>query len=95
MDNDYEVNDEGNDNLVNGIIAIVGFLFGVGGVACGVDQYQKRKKEQEENRARLQENDATLAANEQLLTALKARLNDKNGQIYALDALLRTRASER
>jgi len=79
------------------IVAAVGALLGIGGTAYGVDQHQKRKKEQAANRARLQQIEAELALKEQQLASLHALLGDKNEQVRVLAAevaRLRTAASE-
>ncbi|QRK08551.1 hypothetical protein JQX13_53155 [Archangium violaceum] len=68
------------------IVAAVGVLLGIGGTAYGVDQHQKRKKEQAANRARLQQLEAELAAKEQQLALLRALLGDKNEQVRILAA---------
>ncbi|MBK8997364.1 MAG: hypothetical protein IPM35_16670 [Myxococcales bacterium] len=79
------------------IAAAVLALLGIGGTAYGVDQHQKRKKEQAANRARLQQIEAELALKEQQLASLHALLGDKNEQVRALAAevvRLRNAASE-
>ncbi|ATB29951.1 hypothetical protein [Melittangium boletus] len=68
------------------IVAAVGSLLGIGGTAYGVDQHQKRKKEQAANRARLQQLEAELATKEQQLASLRAFLGDKNEQVRILVA---------
>lgn len=80
------------------IVAAIGVLLGIGGTAYGVDQHQKRKKEQAANRARLQQLEAELAAKEEDLASLQARLGDKNEQVLILAAevaQLRTSAAYR
>jgi chromosome segregation ATPase len=79
------------------IVAAVGCLLGIGGTAYGVDQHQKRKKEQGANRARLQQIEAELASKEQQLASLQALLGDKNEQVRILAAeiaRLRSAANE-
>ncbi len=68
------------------IVAAVGALLGIGGTAYGVDQHQKRKKEQAANRARLRRIEAELASKEQQLATLQALLGDKNEQVRILAA---------
>lgn len=68
------------------IVAAVGALLGIGGFAYGVDQHQKRMKEQAVNRARLQQIEAELASKEQQLASLQALLRDKNKQVRILAA---------
>ena len=68
------------------IVAAVGTLLGIGGTAYGVDQHQKRKKEQSANRARLQQIEAELASKEKQLASLQALLGDKNEQVRILVA---------
>lgn len=68
------------------IVAAVGALLGIGGTAYGVDQHQKRKREQAANRARLQQIEAELASKEQQLASLQALLGDKNEQVRILAA---------
>jgi capsule polysaccharide export protein KpsE/RkpR len=68
------------------IVAAVGVLLGIGGTAYGVDQHQKRKKEQAANRARLQQLEAELATKELQLASLRALLGDKNEQVRILAA---------
>lgn len=67
--------------IVAGII--VG-LIGVGGAAFGVDQQQKRKKEQASFRAQLQTLNARLSGKEAELAELCARLGEKNEQVRVL-----------
>lgn len=68
------------------IVAAVGTLLGIGGTAYGVDQHQKRKKEQSAHRARLQQIEAELASKEQQLASVRASLGDKNAQVRILAA---------
>ena len=75
-----------NGKVIAGIIAAIGALFGIGGVVYGADQHDKRKKEQEENRARLKQIEAELATKEQQLESLQALLGDKNEQVRVLAA---------
>lgn len=86
-----------NPAVILRIAAAVLALLGIGGTAYGVDQHQKRKKEQAANRARLQQIEAELALKEQQLASLHALLGDKNEQVRALAAevvRLRNAASE-
>lgn len=79
------------------IVAAAGFLLGVGGTAYGVDQHQKRRKEQSANRACLQQVEAEVASKEQQLGLLQALLSDKNEQVreFAAEvAQLRNAANE-
>ena len=64
----------------------IGGLLGTGGVAYGVDQHQKRKKEQAAHRARLRQFEAELATKEQQLESLQALLGTKNEQVRILAA---------
>jgi capsule polysaccharide export protein KpsE/RkpR len=79
------------------IVAAIGALLGIGGTAYGVDQHQKRKKEQAASRARLQQIEGELASKEQQLASLQALLGDKNEQVRILAAevtRLRNEANE-
>ncbi len=75
-----------NPLMIWRIVAAVGALLGIGGMAYGADQHQKRKKEQAENRVRLQQIDDELASKEQQLDTLRASLGDKNEQVRILVA---------
>lgn len=75
-----------NPLVILRIVAAIGTLLGIGGTAYGVDQHQKRKKEQAENRVRLQQIEAELASKEQQLATLRASLGEKNEQVRMLAA---------
>lgn len=66
------------------IIAAIGALFGIGGVAYGVDQHKKRKNEQVANRARLRKIESELALKERQLAALHVQLGNKDVQVRVL-----------
>ena len=68
------------------IVAAVGCLLGIGGVAYGVDQHQKRENEQAANRARLRQIEAELASKEQQFASLQVLLGEKNEQVRILAA---------
>lgn len=77
-------------------LAAAGGLLGVAGVAFGVDQHVKRKREQRANRARLQEIEEELASKEAELTILASTLGEKNDQVRILAVeieMLRDQAS--
>jgi capsule polysaccharide export protein KpsE/RkpR len=66
------------------IFRVIVALLGVGGVAYGVDQGQKRSREQAAFRAKLKQFEDDLTKKETELEKLRARLGEKNDQVRAL-----------
>ena len=66
------------------IIAVVGSLVGVGGVAFGVDQQDKRIAEQEHFRRKIRRLEKLVAIREQEYDTLVFRLGRKNSQVRKL-----------
>lgn len=75
-----------NPLVILRFVAAVGCLVGIGGAAYGVDQHQKREREQAAYRARLRQIEAELASKEQQLASLQMLLGDKNEQVRILAA---------
>ncbi|WP_110017206.1 hypothetical protein [Plasticicumulans acidivorans] len=76
--------DDRSGSGIAALIGIISLLFGTGGIAYGLDQRQKRKKEQAANRARLQQIEAELTLKELQLVSLRNLLGDKNEQVRIL-----------
>jgi capsule polysaccharide export protein KpsE/RkpR len=68
------------------IISGIAALLGIGGAAYGVDQNQKRKREQAAHRARLEQLESDLTNKEAQLGMLHALLGEKNEQVRNLAA---------
>lgn len=68
------------------IVAGVGTLLGIGGTTYGIDQHQKRKREQAANSNYLRQIEVELASKEQLLASLQSSLGEKNQQVHILTA---------
>ena len=76
------------------ILALIGGLLGIGGMAYGINEHQKRKDEQAANRALLLQVEGALAAKEQELASLRARVGNKNEQVRILAAEVERLRSE-
>jgi capsule polysaccharide export protein KpsE/RkpR len=59
---------------------------GIGGVAYGVDQKNKREQERENFRSQLDRLEKDLSAKESELAQLRSRLGEKNDQVRTLAA---------
>jgi hypothetical protein len=80
------------------LLRVIGGLLFLGAVGYGVDQRQKRKREQAANRARLRRDEARLAGMEQDLRWLRERLRVGDRRLreaYAEIVELRASISQR
>lgn len=75
-----------NPLLIWRIATAVAALLGIGGVAYGRDQHQKRAKEQAANHARIQELESEVTRLCSERESLRGLLGDKNEQVRMLAA---------
>jgi chromosome segregation ATPase len=73
--------------IASGLVALATAIF-------GVDQYQKRQRDQARFRAELQRLDGRLSSKEAELADLSARLGKKNNQVRTLAAEVRQLRAE-
>ncbi|MDN0082060.1 hypothetical protein QU487_04735 [Crenobacter sp. SG2305] len=68
------------------LIPIICAIFGIGGIAYGMDQHNERNREQRNFRYHLKQLEKELSEKEEELTALRVRLGEKNDQVRILAA---------
>jgi capsule polysaccharide export protein KpsE/RkpR len=79
---------------INPISILLGLL-GIGGLAYGIDQHEKLRKEQFDNRMRLHRLESKLATKEAELAQLISKLGEKNHQVQTLASEVKRLRSER